>query len=116
MKLLDPYEAACKVRRRAARTLPTYRRWVEEFLRFPQDRNGRWMYLQKMGEPEGEAFLPHLADNRRVAASTLNQALNAILFLSRSVVTKDWVLWMPCGPTSRSVCRLSFLQTVSSPQ
>ncbi len=32
MKHLDQYEAACKVRRQAARTIPTYRRWVEEFL------------------------------------------------------------------------------------
>jgi len=30
MKLLDQYEAACKVRRLAPRTIQTYRRWVEE--------------------------------------------------------------------------------------
>jgi hypothetical protein len=34
MELLDQYEAACQVRRLAPRTIPTYRRWVEEFLRF----------------------------------------------------------------------------------
>jgi hypothetical protein len=45
-----------------------------------------------MGEPEGAAFLNPLAVNRRVAQSTPKQALSAILFLSRSVVTKEWVL------------------------
>ena len=34
-----------------------------------------------MGEREIEEFLTHLAVNENVAASTQNQALNAILFL-----------------------------------
>jgi hypothetical protein len=42
-----------------------------------------------MGEAEVEAFLSHLAVNRRVAESTQNQALRAILFLYRHVVRKD---------------------------
>jgi site-specific recombinase XerD len=42
-----------------------------------------------MGEPDAEAFLTHLAVNRRVAESTQNQALAAILFLYRHVVGKD---------------------------
>jgi site-specific recombinase XerD len=45
---------------------------------------------QKRGEPDGEAFLTHLAVNRRVAQSTPNQALGAIRFLFRHVVAKDW--------------------------
>ena len=89
MRLLDQYEAACKVRRLAARTIPTYKRWVEEFLRFHHDRTGRWIHPQEMGEREVEAFLTHLAVNRRVAESTQNQALGAILFLYRHVVRKD---------------------------
>ena len=89
MKLLDQYEAACKVRRLAVRTIPTYKRWVEEFLRFHHDRTGRWIHPQEMGEREVEAFLTHLAVNRRVAESTQNQALGAILFLFRHVIRKD---------------------------
>jgi hypothetical protein len=49
MKLLDQYEAACKVRRLAPRTIQTYRRWVEEFLRFHHDRTGCWIHPEKMG-------------------------------------------------------------------
>ena len=80
---------ACKVRRLAPRTIQTYRRWVEEFLRFHHDRTGGWIHPQDMGEREVEAFLTHLAVNRRVAESTQNQALGAILFLYRHVLSKD---------------------------
>jgi len=42
-----------------------------------------------MGTPEIEAFLTHLAVDQKVAASTQNQALNAILFLYREVLKQD---------------------------
>ena len=42
-----------------------------------------------MGRPEIEAFLTHLATRERVAASTRNQALAALLFLSRNVLHRD---------------------------
>jgi integron integrase len=42
-----------------------------------------------MGAPEVERFLTHLAVERRVAASTQNQALSAILFLYREVLNSD---------------------------
>jgi integron integrase len=41
-----------------------------------------------MGEAEVREFLAHLAVERRVAASTQNQALNALIFLYRHVVGK----------------------------
>ncbi len=39
-----------------------------------------------MGSREIEDFLTHLAVNERVAASTQNQAFNALLFLYRKVL------------------------------
>lgn len=39
-----------------------------------------------MGAPEVEAFLSMLANERRVSASTHNQALSALLFLYREVL------------------------------
>ena len=39
-----------------------------------------------MGAPEIEAFLTHLAVDRKVAAATQNQALNAIVFLYKQVL------------------------------
>lgn len=42
-----------------------------------------------MGAPEVEAFLTMLATERRVSASTHNQALSALLFLYREVLSID---------------------------
>ncbi|WP_166831250.1 site-specific integrase [Thalassoroseus pseudoceratinae] len=92
MKLLERYRAACEVRRLAKRTIQTDCRWVEEYLRFHHDRTGHWIHPQEMEEKEVEAFLTHLAVNRRLAESTQNQALGAILFMYRNVLKQ------PLGP------------------
>lgn len=42
-----------------------------------------------MGSHEIEAFLTHLAVQKRVAASTQNQALSAIVFLYRHVLHQE---------------------------
>jgi len=42
-----------------------------------------------MGVSEIEAFLSSLAGDERVAASTQNQTLSALLFLSREVLHQD---------------------------
>ena len=46
-----------------------------------------------MGEAEVSAFLSHLAVDNRVAASTQNQALSALLFLYKEVLKTplDWI-------------------------
>ena len=42
-----------------------------------------------MGTAEIEDFLTHLAVNEKVAASTQNQAFNALLFLYKQVLEID---------------------------
>src|ERR1700676_1844319 len=84
VKLLDQYEAACKVRRLAPRTNPTYKRWVEELLRFHHDRPGRWIHLKDLGEPEVEAFLTHWASTA-AGRSTQNQTLGGNNFTATRV-------------------------------
>jgi site-specific recombinase XerD len=51
------------------------------FIRFHGLRHPR-----EMAAPEVEVFLTHLAVERKVSASTQNQALSAILFLYREVL------------------------------
>ncbi len=63
------------------RTEGAYLGWIRRFLRFHGRRHPR-----EMGKTEVEAFLTHLAVDRRVAASTQNQALGALLFLYRDVL------------------------------
>jgi site-specific recombinase XerD len=45
-----------------------------------------------MGTSEIEAFLTHLAIKENVAASTQSQALSALLFLYREVLTQELAL------------------------
>ena len=52
-------------------------------------RAGGMRHPREMGAPEVEAFLTMLATERRVSASTHNQALSALLFLYREVLAID---------------------------
>lgn len=63
------------------RTEESYLKWIRQFIRFHRGRHPR-----EMGKAEIEAFLSDLATNRKVSASTQNQALSSILFLYRKVL------------------------------
>jgi len=65
-------------------TEQTYLQWSRKYVEF----HG-WGKPSKMGGAEIRAYLSHLAVVERVAASTQNQALNAIVFLYRKVIEKD---------------------------
>ena len=52
------------------------------------EREKSWRHPRDMAEKEVRDFLVHLAVERRVAASTQNQALNALVFLYRHVLGK----------------------------
>ena len=80
-KLLDQVRDAIRLKHYSIRTEETYVDWIRRFILFHGKRHPR-----QMGTPEIEAFLTHLAVDRKVAASTQNQALNALLFLYRDVL------------------------------
>lgn len=63
------------------RTERSYIDWTRRFILFHGKRHPR-----DIGAPEVEAFLSHLAVERKVSASTQNQALAALLFLYRHVL------------------------------
>ena len=52
-------------------------------------RNGKMTHPRDMGAKQVEAFLTMLATERKVSASTHNQALSALLFLYREVLEED---------------------------
>ncbi len=52
-------------------------------------RNGTMTHPRDMGAKQVEAFLTMLATERKVSASTHNQALSAMLFLYREVLEED---------------------------
>lgn len=66
------------------RTERSYGQWVQRFLAF-QDHES----LNKLSASDVRAFLDHLVMQRNVAASTQNQALNALLFFFRHVLDRE---------------------------
>ncbi|RPH60506.1 MAG: integron integrase [Chloroflexi bacterium] len=82
-KLLDQMSDTLRAQHYSLRTEKTYLEWVRRYILFHNKRHPR-----DMGNPEVEAYITHLATQRKVAASTQNQALSAILFLYREVLGK----------------------------
>ena len=80
-KLLDMVRERIRVKHYSLRTEDAYLHWIRRFIFFHATRHPR-----EMGGPEVEAFLSDLAMAGRVAASTQNQALSALLFLYRDVL------------------------------
>lgn len=78
---LEEVRAAVRVRHYSIRTEKSYVAWIVRYIRFHGNR-----HPSEMAEAEVAAFLSHLAVARDVAASTQNQALNALTFLYRAVL------------------------------
>ena len=83
-RLLDQVRERIRYKHYSLRTEQTYVQWVRVFVKWSGMRHPR-----EMGAAEVEAFLTMLATERRVAASTHNQALSALLFLYREVLCVD---------------------------
>jgi integron integrase len=64
----------------------SYCDWIARYVRFHRMRSRD--ELLKAGAPEVEAFLTHLAEEGRVASSTQNQAMNALIFLYKKVLER----------------------------
>jgi integron integrase len=82
--LLDQVRFALRRKHYSLRTEESYLNWVRRFILFHNKRHPR-----DMAAPEVEAFLTHLAVHDKVAASTQNQALSALLFLYRHVLRAE---------------------------
>ncbi len=82
--LRNAVQNALRVENYAWKTEQTYWLWIRKFVAYHQGRKP-----SLLGAPEIHAYLSHLAVNQGVAASTQNQALNAIVFLYRKVLKKD---------------------------
>jgi integron integrase len=73
------------------RTEKAYWQWIRRYLAFHRKSDhggpqGGWRHPKEMGAPEVAQFLADLAVAGNVAASTQNQALNALVFLYEQVV------------------------------
>lgn len=84
-RLLGRVRATCQRKGYSYRTEQSYTRWVVRYVKYHDTTHPR--HLEKA---DVRAYLSYLATGRNVAASTQNQALNALLFLYRDVLGRDW--------------------------
>jgi integron integrase len=80
-RLLDQLRDRIRFRHYSRRTELVYTQWVRRFILFHGKRHPR-----DLGAEHVTGFLSSLATDRKVAASTQNQALAALLFLYREVL------------------------------
>jgi len=80
-RLLDRVREAIRAHHYSRRTEKAYVHWIKRYIFFHGKR-----HPAEMGAAEATAFLTSLAVHDKVAASTQNQALSALLFLYREVL------------------------------
>ena len=81
-RLIPRLREAMRTRRYSLKTEKAYVHWVRRYIFFHKLRHPK-----DVGPVEVTAFLNHLANERKVSASTQNQALAALLFFYRHLLT-----------------------------
>ena len=84
MKLLDQVRDVIRKKHYSKRTEDAYVEWIRRFILF----NGK-KHPKDMGESEIPQYLSYHASQCKVAASTQNQALCALVFLYKHVLKID---------------------------
>ncbi|MBI5074821.1 MAG: integron integrase [Nitrospirae bacterium] len=84
-KLIDNLADEIKTRHYSRKTLKTYADWVRRFQRFLKSKAP-----DELSSSDVKDYLTNLAVVCRVASSTQNQAFNALLFLYRHILKKDF--------------------------
>ncbi len=87
-RLFDEIRRRLRVKHYSLRTEQAYLYWIRRYIKAHAPRHPR-----ELGGVHVERFLSDLAQRHRVAASTQNQALAALLFLYREVLALD-LPWM----------------------
>jgi integrase len=83
-RLREQVRDVARLRHLGLRTEETYWNWIKRYILFHEKQHPRSLNAQDIS-----GFLTHLAVEGRVAASTQNQALNALAFLYRQVLKID---------------------------
>jgi integron integrase len=87
-RLLDRVRAVLRARHYSPRTEESYVAWIRRYIHFHDLR-----HPAELGEGELTRFLNALATERKVSASTQNQALAALLFLYQVVLERE-ISWL----------------------
>lgn len=81
----DALKSEITLRHYSPRTLQTYRGWVRQFQGFTRSKDPGLLTGS-----DARDFLTFLAAERKVAASTQNQAFNALLFFYRHILKNEF--------------------------
>jgi len=81
----DGLTSAIKVRHYSPKTLDAYKIWTQKFQTFTKSKNPRLLSIDDV-----KGFLSFLAVHKHIAASSQNQAFNALLFLFRHVLEREF--------------------------
>jgi len=84
-KIIDNLSAEIETRRYSRKTLKAYADWSRKFQSYLRNKPP-----DELSAPDVKAYLTHLAVKCKVSASTQNQAFNALLFLFRHILKKDF--------------------------
>ncbi len=87
LKLMDQMREVLRLKHYSIRTETCYCDWVRRYIRFHGMKSREEL---SPGAEKMEIFLSDLAVNGKVAASTQNQAFNALLFLYREVLHQEF--------------------------
>ena len=107
---MDALRNAIRERHYSPRTERVYLHWVRDFIRFSGRRHPR-----EMGAPEVRAYLQHLAVDRNCSASTHKQALCALVFLYKNVLSSP-LPWLDDLPRPLRPARLPVVLSVDEVQ
>ena len=83
-ELYSRFRSAMRVRHYSIRTERAYAQWIGRLLSFYKDKPA-----ESIDTDDIQSYLNYLAEERKVAASTQNQALNAIVFFFKEVLKRD---------------------------
>lgn len=84
-KVIETLAAEIKVRHYSRKTLKCYADWSRKFQGYLRNKTPDALMADDV-----KAYLTYLVINCRVAASAQNQAFNALLFLYRHILKKDF--------------------------
>lgn len=101
IRLLDQLRERIRYMHYSLATEKAYLYWVRFFVRWSAGgNNGRMRHARDIDTNGVEAFLTMMVTERRVSASTHNQAPSAIVFLCRAVLAID----LPWQPVQLEAC------------
>ena len=85
-QLLEKVRKEIRRRNYSYKTEQSYISWIVRYIKFNDTK-----HPNMMEDADVERFLNHLANTRKVAASTQNQALSALVFLYKEVLKKPYL-------------------------